>query len=113
MVVKLLCAAQPAVTLQGFGTTLTVAYHTVEPKYGNLFSSMRMLVTSGDLRLSVSGGRAAGSPHCCSFLPASALALRALPPAQAYSAIPTAALRLQQSVLLRCAQPVHAFHYLY
>jgi hypothetical protein len=59
------CALQPVVTLQGFGTTLTVAYHTVEPRYGNLFASMRMLVTSGDLRLSVSGGRAATPKHCC------------------------------------------------
>jgi hypothetical protein len=59
------CNLQNVVTLQGFGTTLTVAYHTVEPRYENLFASMRMLVTSGDLRLSVSGARAAVSRNFC------------------------------------------------
>lgn len=45
---------EPLFWLLGFGTTLTVAYGTTEPKYNTLAAAMRVLVTPADLRLTVS-----------------------------------------------------------
>ena len=55
----------PSVGLQGFGTTLTVAYHKVAPRYSTLAGALRELVTTSptDMHPSVRcAGRMRGVP---------------------------------------------------